>query len=129
MSELIFPEDLLYHQEHTWARILDDAIALVGITDFAQDQLGEVAFVDLPAVGSRFGAGEEFGTVESIKAVSSLHMPIDGTVTAINDKLESDPSLVNTAPYDDGWMLRIELDENADRTHLKNRQDYMDQVS
>lgn len=128
MSELIFPEDILYHPEHTWVRIGNDGTAVVGITDFAQEQLGEVAFVDLPSAGARFGAGEEFGTVESIKAVSSLHMPIEGTVTEVNDALGQDPSLVNTSPYGDGWMLRITVAADADRTQLKSCQDYAAQV-
>jgi len=129
MSELTFPEELLYHPEHTWVRIANDGTAVVGITDFAQEQLGEVAFVDLPSAGSKFGAGEEFGTVESIKAVSSLHMPIEGTVTEVNDNLGSDPSLVNTSPYGDGWMLRITVADGADRTQLKSRVDYAAQVA
>lgn len=129
MSELIFPEDILYHPEHTWVRIGNDGSAVVGITDFAQEQLGEVAFVDLPSAGSRFGAGEEFGTVESIKAVSSLHMPIEGTVTEVNESLGSDPSQVNTSPYGDGWMLRITVAADADRAQLKDCRDYAAQVA
>lgn len=129
MSELIFPEDILYHPEHTWVRIATDGTAVVGITDFAQEQLGEVAFVDLPTYGSRFGAGEEFGTVESIKAVSSLHMPIEGIVTEVNESLGADPSLVNTSPYGDGWMLRITVAEDADRSQLKGCRDYAAQVA
>lgn len=129
MSELNFPEELLYHPEHTWVRIAADGTAVVGITDFAQEQLGEVAFVDLPAAGSRFGAGEEFGTVESIKAVSSLHMPIEGTVTEVNENLGSDPALVNTSPYGEGWMLRITVADGADRAQLKSSGDYAAQVA
>jgi glycine cleavage system H protein len=129
MSGLNYPDDILYHPEHTWVRIAADNTAVVGITDFAQDQLGEVAFVDLPAAGSRFAAGDEFGTVESIKAVSSLYMPIDGTVTEVNPHLGSDPSLVNTSPYGEGWMLRITVDADADRAQLKNPQDYAAQVA
>ncbi|UZP66620.1 glycine cleavage system protein GcvH [Desulfovibrio mangrovi] len=128
MSELTYPEDILYHAEHTWVRIADDNTAVVGITDFAQDQLGEVAFVDLPSVGSAFAAGDEFGTVESIKAVSSLHMPVSGTVTAVNEALGSDPSHVNTSPYGEGWMLRITVAADADRSHLMNDQDYAGQL-
>ncbi len=129
MSELNFPEDLLYHPEHTWVRVNADNTAVVGITDFAQEQLGEVAFVDLPAVGAEFSTGAEFGTVESIKAVSSLHMPITGTVTDVNENLASDPSLVNTHPYGDGWMLRITVTPDADKAHLKNNTDYAAQVA
>jgi len=124
MSDLNFPEDVLYHPEHTWVRINDDNTAVVGISDFAQEQLGEVAFVDLPSVGAQYDAGSEFGTVESIKAVSSLFMPISGTVTEVNDALGSDPSLVNTSPYGDGWMLRITVSADASREQLKTAQEY-----
>ncbi len=124
MSELTYPEDILYHPEHTWVRIADDNTAVVGISDFAQEQLGEVAFVDLPSAGDSFSAGEEFGTVESIKAVSSLYMPISGTVTETNEALEDDPSDVNTSPYGDGWMLKIEIEAEADKTQLLNAADY-----
>jgi glycine cleavage system H protein len=128
MSELTFPEDILYHPEHTWVRIADDNTAVVGITDFAQEQLGEVAFVDLPSAGAAFGAGDEFGTVESIKAVSSLHMPIAGTVTEVNEALGSDPSHVNTSPYGEGWMLRISIAPDADRTQLLDGPAYAAQL-
>jgi glycine cleavage system H protein len=124
MSELNFPEDILYHPEHTWVRINDDNTAVIGISDFAQEQLGEVAFVDLPSVGAEFAAGSEFGSVESIKAVNSLFMPISGTVLEVNEVLGSDPSLVNTSPYTDGWMLRISVAQDADRGHLKSSSEY-----
>ena len=125
----MFPADCKYTKNHEFVKPLGDGTAVVGITDFAQEQLGEVAFVDLPSAGARFGAGEEFGTVESIKAVSSLHMPIEGTVTEVNDALGSDPSLVNTSPYGDGWMLRITVADGADRTQLKSSGDYAAQVA
>ncbi len=126
MSELTFPNGLLYHPEHTWVRLAADGTALVGITDFAQEQLGEVAFVDLPSAGAQFEAGMEFGTVESIKAVSSLHMPITGVVTEVNDAL--DPSQVNTSPYEEGWMLRITVAEGADRSQLLTPEQYEAQL-
>jgi glycine cleavage system H protein len=128
MSELTFPADVLYHPEHTWVRIADDNTAVVGISDFAQEQLGEVAFVDLPEVGATFAAGDEFGTVESIKAVSSLYMPISGTVTAVNSGLEDDPSQVNTSPYGDGWMLSITVDADAEKSQLLSAADYEAQL-
>ncbi|QGY41873.1 glycine cleavage system protein GcvH [Pseudodesulfovibrio cashew] len=128
MSELTFPNDVLYHPEHTWVRIAEDGSAVVGISDFAQEQLGEVAFVDLPETGASFAAGEEFGTVESIKAVSSLYMPINGTVTEVNSSLEDDPSQVNTSPYGDGWMLRITVEAEADKSQLLSNADYEAQI-
>jgi glycine cleavage system H protein len=107
MNELVFPDGFLFHPEHVWLRVNPDGTAHVGISDFAQEQLGEVAFVDLPAPGAEFEAGAEFGTVESIKAVNSLYMPVSGKVLAVNEALADEPSLVNTAPYADGWMLHI----------------------
>ena len=118
MSTLLFPEGLLYHPEHTWLRLNGDGGASVGITDFAQEQLGEVAFVDLPALGA------EFGTVESIKAVSGLIMPVSGKVTAVDENLADEPSLVNSSPYGDGWMLQISLAPDADRERLLNAGSY-----
>ncbi|TIH15682.1 glycine cleavage system protein GcvH [Marinifilum sp. JC120] len=128
MSELTFPADVLYHPEHTWVLINDDNTAVVGITDFAQDQLGEVAFVDLPSADDYFDVGEEFGSVESIKAVSNLYMPISGTVTEVNEGLEDAPEDVNTSPYKEGWMLRITIDADADKCQLLNHEDYAEKI-
>ena len=124
MSALQYPDTLKYSKEHTWLREEGDGTACVGISDFAQDQLGEVAFVDLPAVGKSFDGNAEFGTVESIKAVNALYMPIAGTVLAVNEALASDPSAVNTAPYTDGWMIKIRIADGADRGFLLAAADY-----
>ncbi len=121
---LNYPETLLYSKEHTWLREEGDGTAFVGISDFAQDQLGEVAFVDLPAVGKAFDGNAEFGTVESIKAVNALYMPIAGTVLAVNEALAADPSAVNTSPYTDGWMIKIQIPQGADRGFLLGVKDY-----
>ena len=121
---LNYPDTLKYSKEHTWLREEGDGTAVVGISDFAQDQLGEVAFVDLPAVGASFASNGEFGTVESIKAVNALYMPIAGTILAVNEALASDPSAVNTAPYGDGWMIKIKIAEGADRGYLLAVADY-----
>ena len=94
--------------------IKDKGTLVIGITDFAQDQLGEIAFVDLPAVGVRFDAGSDFGTVESLKSVNQLYMPIPGEVVAVNEELESTPTLVNVSPYGEGWMIRIRPDASAE---------------
>ena len=128
MSELTFPAELLYHPEHTWVLINDDNTAVVGISDFAQEQLGEVAFVDLPEAGEHFGAGEEFGSVESIKAVSNLYMPISGTVTELNEGLEDVPEDVNISPYKAGWMMRITVDEAADKSQLLSSEAYAEKI-
>lgn len=113
LSEINLPADRAYTDEHVWAK-KDGAEAVVGISDFAQDQLGEVVFVDLPSAGSRFGAGEGFGTVESIKSVNTLYMPVAGEVVAVNEALDATPTLVNVSCYDNAWMIRINPDNAAD---------------
>lgn len=113
LSEIQLPDDRRYTDEHVWAQ-KDGEEILVGISDFAQDQLGEVVFVDLPSAGERFGADDGFGTVESIKSVSTLHMPVAGEVTAVNDALDATPTLVNVGCYDKAWMIRVKPDNAAD---------------
>lgn len=106
IDELHFPEDRRYTAEHIWIKPDGDAW-LVGISDYAQDQLGEIAFVDLPSAGAELEAGAEFGSVESLKSVNALYMPVPGTVETINEDLESTPTLVNISAYEQGWMIRI----------------------
>ena len=102
------PNDLLYSREHEWVRIDGDK-AEVGITSHAQRELGDIVFVEMPSIGDKFETDESFGTVESVKAVSELFMPMSGEVTAINQELEDAPELVNSDPYGQGWMVRIKL--------------------
>ena len=111
-SEIILPEDCKYTAEHIWLRKDGDGWH-IGVTDFAQDQLGEVVFVDLPTRGEAFAAGSEFGTVESLKSVSPLYMPVAGTVTEVNADLEATPSLVNADCYGKAWMLRLRAADNT----------------
>jgi glycine cleavage system H protein len=99
--------------------------ATVGISDFAQDQLGEIAFVDLPAVGTTYKNGQEFGTVESLKSVNALFMPVAGSVLEVNETLESTPTLVNAKPYNEGWMLRIRMDDPAEAATLADSAAYL----
>lgn len=113
LSDIQLPAELKYTDEHVWVKV-EGAEAVVGISDFAQDQLGEVVFVDLPSVGDHFGAGDGFGTVESIKAVNTLFMPVAGEIVAINDALDATPTLVNASCYDKAWMIRIKPDNAAD---------------
>lgn len=108
MADLKYPEQLKYTKEHEWLRVEGDA-GVVGITDFAQDQLGDVVYVELPAVGSRVEAGQIFGTVESVKTVSDLYSPVTGEVIEVNAALEDSPELVNSDPYGQGWMLKVRL--------------------
>ena len=106
LSELNLPDDLKYSDDHEWARAEGDTIR-IGISDYAQDQLGDIVYVELPQVGDTFAKGEEFGTVESVKAVSELFMPIGGEVVGVNAALEESPDLVNQDPYKQGWMVDI----------------------
>ncbi len=106
IDELSFPADLRYAEDHEWVRP-DGEHVRIGISDYAQDQLGDIVFVELPAVGDTFSAGDEFGTVESVKAVSELFLPVGGKVVAVNDSLADAPEKVNADPYQAGWMLRL----------------------
>jgi len=105
-----FPDDLKYTEEHEWV-LLEEEVASVGITDFAQDQLGDVVFVELPDVGTKVEAGKAFGVVESVKAVSDIYAPLSGEVVEINDELVDAPEVINTSPYEDGWMIKIQVSE------------------
>jgi len=107
VSELKFPEELGYVDSHEWVRS-EGGRAQIGITDYAQDQLGDIVYVEIPAVGKSFAKGAPFGSVESVKAVSELYMPIGGKVVEINTALENSPELVNSSPYDQGWMIVVE---------------------
>lgn len=107
------PEDLRYTDAHEWVRELGGGVVRVGITDHAQTQLGDVVFVQLPAVGDAVSAGSVVGEVESTKSVSDLYAPVSGTVVAVNDTLTDSPELINSGPYDDGWMIDVELADPA----------------
>lgn len=115
------PKDLLYTKSHEWVRREGDAV-VVGITHYAQDQLGEVVFVELPAPGDSVDAGEEMGTLESVKAVSEILSPVSGEVLEVNEDLEDTPNLVNESPYEDGWLVKI--DGSADEADLMDAEGY-----
>ena len=104
------PDGLYYTDDHEWLR-LDDGTATVGITDFAQSELGDIVFVELEPEGTELSQDEIFGTIEAVKTVSELYMPVSGTITALNDELELSPEVVNDDPYGDGWMVEIELED------------------
>lgn len=105
-----FPEELKYTEEHEWTLLEGDLVS-VGITDFAQDQLGDVVFVELPEVGERVDTGKAFGVVESVKAVSDIYAPLSGEIVEVNTDLPDAPETVNNSPYEDGWMIRIKPDD------------------
>ena len=117
-------EGLLYTEEHEWVRPEDNGEVTVGITQHAQDALGEVVFVELPGVGESYDAGEEFGVVESVKAAGDCYAPVAGEVTAVNERLAEEPELVNSSPYDDGWLVRMRLDDEGVLDELMDAQAY-----
>ena len=119
----MFPEDLRYTKDHEWIRVLGDK-GIVGITDYAQNQLGDVVFVELPEAGRAVKAGQSFGTVESVKAVSELFAPVSGDVVEVNKALVSTPELVNSDPYGKGWMLVVKLQASAELAGLLDASAY-----
>lgn len=125
ISELILAEDVRYAEDHEWARLKGDVVR-VGISDYAQDQLGDITFVELPEVGDVLEKGDEFGTLESTKAVSELFMPIGGEILAVNSALENAPDLVNKSPYKDGWMVEIRPSDLEEYEDLMSREEYLD---
>ena len=124
INELNLPDDLRYAKDHEWTR-LEGNKAIIGIDDYAQDQLGDIVFVELPEVGATFSKGEEFGVVESVKAVSELFMPVGGEILAINTSLEDTPEHVNNSPYEDGWMIEIKPNDVAEMDALMDKEAYI----
>jgi glycine cleavage system H protein len=119
------PNDLLFTEEHEWVRKTNDAdVVEVGITDYAQGELGDVVYVELPKVGASFGAHDVFGTIEAVKAVSELFSPVAGEVTEVNPTLEREPAVVNSDPYGGGWMLRIRIRGAGDLDQLLGPEEY-----
>ncbi len=117
------PADLKYTQDHEWIRVEGD-VAVVGVTDFAQGELGDVVFVEIETEGEELEKGETFGTVEAVKTVSDLFMPVSGEVTEVNPALEDEPELVNKDPYGDGWMIKIKISDASELQDLLNAGDY-----
>ena len=122
------PENLLYTQEHEWVRVEGNKV-VVGITQFAQEQLGDIVFVELPEVGTLIEQESPFGVVESVKTVSDLYAPISGTVTASNKDLEAHPEQVNNEPYGTGWIIEVELSDEKELEKLMSHNDYIEQCS
>ena len=118
-----FPSELKYTKDHEWIRIEGNE-AVIGITDFAQRELGDIVYVDINTVGSEVSQDEVFGTVEAVKTVSDLFMPVGGTVLEVNSKLDANPELVNQDPYGDGWMVKVSLSNPSDAEALLSAEDY-----
>ncbi|MCD6273459.1 MAG: glycine cleavage system protein GcvH [Deltaproteobacteria bacterium] len=124
IDELNIPDHIKYGDTHEWAELKGDMVK-IGISDYAQDQLGDIVFVELPEVGTSFSRGDEFGTVESVKAVSELYMPVGGEVSAVNAALGDAPELVNNDPYNAGWMIEIKLINKEELTDLMDKTAYL----
>ena len=123
MSEI--PKDLKFTEDHEYVKTTDDAnVVAIGITDYAQGELGDIVFVELPAVGASFGKHDVFGTVEAVKAVSELYSPLSGEVVAVNTRLDKEPALVNNAPYVDGWMIKLRVKNKKELDDLKSADEY-----
>jgi glycine cleavage system H protein len=122
------PDDLRYLDSHEWVRH-EDGTATIGISEFAQDELGDVVFVELPSEDDELAADEDFGVVESIKAVSDIYAPVSGTVVGVNDVLVDEPELINEDPYEQGWLLEVDLTDEGELDDLLSADEYRDQIA
>lgn len=125
LNTLNLPDDVRYTQDHEWAKKSGSNIR-IGISDYAQDQLGDIVFVELPQIGSSFDHGQQCGTIESVKAVSEMYMPISGEVVTVNADLEGTPELLNKAPYDKGWMFEVKPSKPAEYEQLMDKKAYFE---
>ena len=123
------PADLKYTEEHEYVRVSSDGTVEIGITDYAQGELGDVVYVELPKLGAMFNKHDVFGTIEAVKAVSELFSPVSGEITAINDRLDREPALVNTDPYGAGWMIKMRTSNSGELDALLDADTYTKQVS
>jgi glycine cleavage system H protein len=121
------PENLLYTDQHEWV-LLEEDIATVGITDYAQSELGDIVFLELPSVGSKVTRGDAFGSIEAVKAVSDMFAPISGEVVEVNDTLSETPELVNQSPFDKGWMIRVRISDESEQESLLTPEAYKDLI-
>ncbi|MFW6054629.1 MAG: glycine cleavage system protein GcvH [Thermodesulfobacteriota bacterium] len=124
LNQLELPEDLKYSKEHEWVREEGETV-LIGITDFAQDQLGDIVFVELPEEGTAFSKGEEFSNLESVKAVSEVYMPVSGQIIKVNVELEDAPELVNNDPYAEGWLIEVKPEDPTEMDELLDKDGYL----
>jgi len=122
------PEGLKYTKDHEWIKI-EDNIATIGITDFAQGELGDIVYVEIETAGEELNKGELFGTVEAVKTVSDLFMPISGKITEINKKIDGEPELVNSDSYGDGWMIKIEMSDESESNELLSSSEYEELIN
>jgi glycine cleavage system H protein len=128
IDELSFPEDVRYAEDHEWARKVDGERMRVGISDYAQDQLGDIVFVEMPEVGASFEKGQECGTLESVKAVAEMYLPVGGEIIAVNKALEDSPGQINESPYTDGWILEVKPADPSQWEKLMTREVYLEML-
>jgi glycine cleavage system H protein len=119
-----FPENLKYTKEHEWVRVENDSIGVVGITDYAQSELGDIVYVELPQIGKQVKQLEPFGTIEAVKAVSDLFSPLSGEVIEVNEKLKDSADLINKDPYGEGWIIKIKISDLSELNNLLSAEDY-----
>ena len=124
---MTFPENIKYTKDHEWIRV-EGGTGVIGITDYAQGELGDIVFVELPAKGKQVKQGETFGTIEAVKAVSDLYAPISGEVTELNGELEKTPEVINKEPYAGGWMLKIKISNTAELNNLLDVKQYRELI-
>lgn len=127
INELVLPDDVKYSKDHEWAQSRGDNVR-IGITDYAQDQLGDIVYVEVPEVGDTFDKASEFGTVESVKAVSEMYMPIGGEIVAVNEELEDAPELLNQDPYGKGWIVEVKAADPAEMDDLMDKNAYLESL-
>ncbi len=122
------PDNLLYTKEHEWVR-MDGEQAVIGITDFAQGELGDIVFIEFPEIDDNFNQNDSFGTVEAVKTVSDLYIPISGSIVEINEKLEDQPELINSDPYGDGWIVKVTPNDKSELNTLLSAENYKNLIS
>jgi len=127
INELDVPDNLYYTEDHEWVRVKGENVT-IGVSDYAQDQLGDIVFVEMPASGDQFKKGDEFGTVESVKAVAELYMPIGGEVIQVNQALEDAPELLNQSPYAEGWIIEVKPEDASQLESMLNKEAYLKMV-
>jgi glycine cleavage system H protein len=126
MAEI--PDHLLYTEQHEWIEMEEDGVALVGITDFAQGELGDIVFIELPEEGNIVAQGETLGTIEAVKTVEDMFSPLSGEVLAVNDSLADAPTMINSSPYQDGWILKLKLSNTDEVDRLLSASDYRELI-
>ena len=123
----MIPDDLKYSKEHEWVKV-EGETAIIGITDYAQGELGDIVFVELPAVGTKVEYMKPFGTIEAVKAISDLYSPLSGDVVEVNKELESDASVINSDPYGDGWIIKVKMSDSGELNNLLSAADYKSEI-